>query len=91
MGTPDQDGTMTESQQHGEETTKRAADDVAADMERRLGDLEHDIEDVRRKVRAIEDDPAARLAGDATTAPEGPLSRGGVPGATGHQDPGDAG
>jgi len=91
MCTPDQDGTMTESQQHGEETTKRAADDVAADMEHRLGALEHDIKDARHKVDAIEADPAAGLAGDATAAPEGPLSRGGVPGATGHQEHGDAG
>jgi hypothetical protein len=82
MGAPDLDGTMSENERHGEDTPKRAADDVAAEMEHRLGDLEHDIESARRKADAIEPDAATGLAGDATAAPEGPLSRGGVLGAT---------
>lgn len=70
---------------------KPAADDVAADMRRRLTQLEHDLEHLRRKVDAIEADPAARLAGDATAAPEGPLSRGATPRAAGHTAHEDAG
>lgn len=63
---------------------KTPADDVATDMQRRLTELEHDLELLRRKVDAIEADPAARLAGDATAAPEGPHSRGATLGAAGH-------
>jgi len=72
---------MTQNEQHADETPKRAADDVAADMEHRLADLGHDIDDARHKVDAIDADPATGLAGDATTATEGPLSRGATPGA----------
>ncbi len=72
---------MSQDEQHGDETPKRAADDVAADMEHRLADLGHDIEEARHKVEAIDADPAAGLAGDSKAAAEGPLSRGATPGA----------
>ncbi len=91
MEAPDLDGAMTENEQHGEDAPKRAADDVAADMEHRLGELDHDIEDARRKAGAIEPDAAAGLAGDATAVPEGPLSRGGVAGAGDDRSHDDAG
>lgn len=67
---------------------RRAADDVAADMQRRLSTLGDHVADARRKVSAIDPEPAARLAGDATAAPQGPRSHGATPSGAHHRDEG---
>ena len=86
MGSSDLDGMMSQNERRSDETPKRAADDVAADMQRRLSTLGDHVADARRKVRAIDPDPAARLAGDATAAPQGPRSHGATLRATTHRD-----
>lgn len=66
---------MTQEQQ-GQDTGKPAADDVAADMERRLDELGEHVHDAERQAAAIPENPLSRIAGDPEAIAEGPLSGG---------------
>lgn len=55
---------------------KPAADDVAADMERRLDELGEHVHDAERRAAATPENPLSRVAGDPEAIPEGPLSGG---------------
>jgi hypothetical protein len=77
---------MTESEHPG----KPAADDVAADMERRLDELEDRIADAERKEHALPENPLSSVAGDPAAISEGRLSRGATPAAAEHEEPEDA-
>lgn len=58
---------------------RRAADDTARDMERRLEDLGHEVHDAEKARAAVEGDRRLmRVAGDATETREGEHSRGGT-------------
>jgi hypothetical protein len=56
---------------------RRAADDTARDMERRLKDLDTEVHDAEKAQRAMNRDPGlTRVAGDATEVREGEHSAG---------------
>lgn len=76
---------MTEDQ-HADHTEKPAADDVAADMERRLGELGEHVADAERKVKRLPENPLTGIAGDPTELHEGPLSGGATLSAAEHAD-----
>jgi hypothetical protein len=63
-------------EQHGQDAGKPAADDVAADMERRLDELGEHVQDAERQAAAIPDNPLSSVAGDPEAMAEGPLSGG---------------
>jgi hypothetical protein len=63
----------------GHEPDKPAADDVAADMERRLDELGEHIEEAEREERRLPEKLTGGIAGDQTTVHEGPLSGGATP------------
>jgi len=81
---------MTQDQ-HAQEPQKPAADDVAADMERRLGELEEHVHDTERKAREVAEHPLSAVAGDPTAIHEGPLSGGATLSATEHDEAQDRG
>ena len=66
---------MTDDQQR-QDSGKPAADDVAADMERRLEQLDEDVHDAQRQAAAIPENPLSGIAGDPEAIAEGPLSGG---------------
>jgi hypothetical protein len=66
---------MTQEQQ-GQNAGKPAADDVAADMERRLETLGEHVHDAERQAAAIPENPLSGIAGDPEAITEGPLSGG---------------
>lgn len=66
---------MTDDQQR-QDTGKPAADDVAADMERRLEQLGEDVHDAERRAAAIPENPLHGISGDPEAIAEGPLSGG---------------
>lgn len=68
-------------EQHARDADKPAADDVAADMERRLEDLGEDVHDAERKAAAIPENPLSGIAGDPEAIQEGRLSGGATPSA----------
>lgn len=74
---------MTQDQ-HGHDADKPAADDVAADMERRLGELEEHVREAENKAHALDERPLSSIAGDPTAIHEGPLSPGGTLSAAEH-------
>lgn len=78
-------------EQAGSGAERPAADDVAADMERRLEALDADVHDARRKADATEANPLTGIAGDPEAIGEGPLSAGATPAAAEHhrEDTGD--
>lgn len=55
---------------------KRAADDVAADMKRRLEVLGDHVHEAERRAAAPVENPLRRVAGDPEAIAEGPLSGG---------------
>ena len=55
---------------------KPAADDVAADMEHRLEQLDEDVHDAERKAAALPENPLTSVAGDPEAIARGPLSGG---------------
>jgi hypothetical protein len=63
-------------EQHPRDPAKPAADDVAADMERRLEQLGEDVHDAERKAAAPPENPLTAVAGDPEAIAEGPLSGG---------------
>ncbi len=67
---------MTTDDHHAPGAGKRPADDVAADMKRRLADLGEHVHDAERKASALPENPLKRVAGDPTAIAEGPLSAG---------------
>ena len=77
--------------QHAQEPEKPAADDIAADMERRLGELEEHVHDAERKAREVADHPLSAIAGDPTAIHEGPLSGGATLSAAERDDAEDRG
>ena len=66
---------MTQDQ-HENDASKPAADDVAADMERRLSELGEHVEETKRKEQELPEHPLSRAAGDPEAIHEGPLSSG---------------
>jgi hypothetical protein len=62
----------------GEQPRRRAADDVAKDMRRRLDELDEHVHDAERQVAAIPPNPLSGIAGDPEAIPEGPRSGGGT-------------
>ena len=60
----------------GHNPDKPAADDVAADMERRLGELGEHIDQAEREERRLPEKLVGGVAGDSTAIHEGPLSGG---------------
>ena len=68
---------------------KPAADDVAADMEHRLEQLDEDVHDAERKARALPENPLESVAGDPAAIAEGPLSGGATLSAAEHRSPDD--
>ena len=75
-------------EQHGQDPDKRAADDVAADMERRLEDLGEHVHDAERQAAALPENPLSAVAGDPEAIAEGPLS-GGATASAAEQHTGD--
>ena len=76
---------MTQDQD-AHDPEKRAADDVAADMARRLDELGEHIEQAEREEKRLPENPLGGVAGDPTALREGPLSRGATPSAAEHED-----
>ena len=76
---------MTQDE-HAQDADKPAADDVAADMERRLGELGEHVADAERKVKRLPENPLSGIAGDPTAIHEGPLSGGATLSAAEHED-----
>jgi hypothetical protein len=75
-----------------EQPRRRAADDVAKDMRRRLDELDEHVHDAERQVAAIPPNPLSRIAGDPEAIPEGPRSGGGTLGRSRRREEGsDAG
>ena len=58
---------------------KRAADDLAADMERRLDELGEHIDEAEREEQRLPEKLTGGIAGDQTKVHEGPLSGGATP------------
>ncbi len=75
---------MTQDQD-AHKSAKRAADDVAADMKRRLDELGEQIEQVERDEQRPPGNLLGGVAGDPTAIHEGPLSGGATPSATKHE------
>lgn len=74
---------MTEQQ-----PSRRAADDVAKDMRRRLDELDEHVHDAERQAASIPPNPLSGIAGDPEAIPEGPRSAGGtMGGARRHEQP----
>lgn len=65
-----------------EQPRRRAADDVAKDMKRRLDELDEHVHDAERQAHSIPPNPLSRIAGDPEAIPEGPHSAGGTLGGT---------
>lgn len=61
-----------------EQPRRRAADDVAKDMRRRLDELDEHVHDAERQAAAIPPNPLSPIAGDPEAIPEGPHSAGGT-------------
>ena len=79
---------MTQDQDaHG--AAKKAADDVAADMKRRLEKLGEQIEQAEREKQRRPENLLGGVAGDPTAIHEGPLSGGATPSAAKHADTAD--
>lgn len=76
---------MTDDQ-HSQDTPKRAADDVAADMQRQLEELNRRLSDLERQVGRIPENPLSAVAGDPTALHEGQLSHGATLSAATHED-----
>jgi hypothetical protein len=68
--------------EHEHEPEKRAADDVAADMERRLEELGEHIDEAEREEHDLPGRLTGGVAGDQTKMHEGPLSGGATPSGT---------
>ena len=79
---------MTDEQK-GQDAGKPAADDVAADMERRLEELGEHVHDAERQAAAIPENPLSGVAGDPEAISEGPLSGGATLSAAERSDDGD--
>ena len=77
---------MTQDE-HAKGAGKPAADDVAADMKRRLEELGEHVADAERKVKPLPENPLSGIAGDPTAIHEGPLSGGATLSAAEHEDP----
>jgi len=73
------------------EHDKPAADDVAADMERRLDELGQHIDEAEREERRLPEKLVGGVAGDQTTVREGALSGGATPSGTESEAADDAG
>ncbi len=71
---------MTEDRD-AHKSAKRAADDVAADMKRRLDALGEQIEQAEREKQRPPENLLGGVAGDPTAIHEGPLSGGATPSA----------
>jgi len=73
-----------------EQPRRRAADDVAEDMRRRLDELDEHVHDAERQAASVPANPR-RIAGDPEAIHEGPHSAGGtLSGSRRHEQP-DAG
>jgi len=70
------------STEHEHTPDKPAADDVAADMKRRLDELGEHIDHAEREERGLPEKLRGGVAGDQTKVNEGPLSGGATPAAT---------
>jgi len=79
---------MTDEQK-GQDAGKPTADDVAADMERRLEELGEHVHDAERQAAAIPENPLSGVAGDPEAISEGPLSGGATLSAAERSDDGE--